>query len=310
MSIAIKLALLATFAAVLVVIARVPTQTRAMRVVRALSILAVVASPLLLDRRPRSFVQTCFVIVVLGVERLLRRNRYDFTGRPHLRNATYMVLIRAVYLAAGYCWLDSLKGNAVPWGLEANHAPVWLQAISIFVAVDLARYVTHYLQHRLDFWWRFHRIHHATTELSALGAYPGHLIDSTFVILIVPTLVAYLLGVRADIFLFGSQIPAAILANAYAHANIDFPRTRAWWAYLVTSPNAHAHHHTKTHARSNFGNVLMIWDWMFGTLEIPEQPPSDFGIDDPRLSQLGILDENLAAFGLAGTAALNEPVSS
>src|SRR5262249_46174431 len=151
-----------------------------------------------------------------------------------------------------YYWLDSMNGNAVPWGLDANHAPVWVQAIAIFIAVDLARYVNHYLQHRLDFWWRFHRIHHSTTQLSALAAYPGHLMDTTLGVLIIPTLVAYLLGVRADVFLFASQIPGAILANAYAHANIDFPRTRAWWAYLVTSPNSHAHHHTKAGGRSNF----------------------------------------------------------
>jgi sterol desaturase/sphingolipid hydroxylase (fatty acid hydroxylase superfamily) len=312
MTIAIKLAVLAALAAMLVMIARVTSRTRGTRAIRTAAILLVVASPLVLDHRPRTVVQTCVVILVLGLERVFRRHPYDFASEPQLRNATYLVLIRAIYLVVGYYWLDSLRGNAVPWGLEANHAPIWLQAILIFLAVDLARYVTHYLQHRLNFWWRFHRIHHSTTELSALAAYPGHLIDSTFVLLLIPTLVAYVLGVRAEVFLFASQIPGVILASGLAHANIDFPRTRAWWAYLVITPNAHAVHHTRAHGRSNFGNVLLIWDWMFGTLQIPQQAPSDFGIDDARVSQMGILDENLAAYGLGGPApaALNEIASS
>jgi sterol desaturase/sphingolipid hydroxylase (fatty acid hydroxylase superfamily) len=309
MSIATKLASLAVLASVLVVIARVPAQTRSMRAVRSLLIVLVAASPLLFDHRPRTLVQTCFVMLFLGLERLLQRAPYNFTSQTHVRNATYLVLVRAIYLAVGYYWLDSLAGNAVPWGLEANRAPVWLQAIAIFLAVDLARYVTHYLQHRLDFWWRCHRIHHSSTELSALAAYPNHLIDGAFdgafVVLIIPSLVGYLLGVRADVFLFASSIPAAILANSYAHANINFPKTRAWWAYLVTSPNAHAHHHTRAHARSNLGNVLLVWDWMFGTLEIPEQVPSDFGIDDPRVSRMGILEQTLAPFGLGGPSRLD-----
>jgi sterol desaturase/sphingolipid hydroxylase (fatty acid hydroxylase superfamily) len=308
MSIALKLASLSALASVLIVIGRVSAQTRTMHAVRSLLIVVVVASPLLFDQRPRTFVQACNILVFLVLERLLQRNPYNFASQTHVRNATYLSLVRAIYLAVGYYWLDSLSGNALPWSLEANHTSVWLQAIAIFFAVDLARHVTHYLQHRLDFWWRFHRIHHSTTELSALAAFPNHLLDSAFVVMIIPTAVAYLLGVRADVFLFASQIPAAILANAYAHANIDFPRTRAWWAYLVTSPNAHAHHHTKAHGRSNYGNVLLIWDWMFGTLEIPEEAPSDFGIDDPRVSQMGILEQTLAPLGLGGPASVDSLV--
>jgi hypothetical protein len=66
----------------------------------------------------------------------------------------------------------------------------------------------------------------------------------------------------------------------------------------VSSPNAHAVHHTRSHGWSNFGNSLLIWDWMFGTIHIPEQAPSDFGIDEPEVTHMGILEQTLLPFGI------------
>jgi sterol desaturase/sphingolipid hydroxylase (fatty acid hydroxylase superfamily) len=56
----------------------------------------------------------------------------------------------------------------------------------------------------------------------------------------------------------------------WAHANIDFPRRRLpWLATFVTSPNAHALHHTKRDDRRNFGEILLVWDRLFGTYQCP-----------------------------------------
>jgi sterol desaturase/sphingolipid hydroxylase (fatty acid hydroxylase superfamily) len=293
-----KLAIFAALAALLVIVHRLPAQTRALRATRFLLIALVVVTPLLLDQRPRIVVLTCLLLVFLALEYVAQRNRYDFVSDAHVRTATYTIIARGTFLAAGYYGLDQLNGVVVPWGLEASHAPIWLQATVIFLVVDFVRYGVHYLQHKFDFWWSFHKIHHSTTEVSALVAGQNHLLDGLLTILIFPTLTAYLLGVRADVFLFAYQIPNIVIASAYAHANINFPKTKAWWAYILSSPNAHAHHHTRLRNRTNFGNTTLIWDWIFGTLEIPREAPSDFGITEPEIAKLGIVAQTLHPFGI------------
>jgi sterol desaturase/sphingolipid hydroxylase (fatty acid hydroxylase superfamily) len=293
-----KLAIYAGLSGLVLIFGTRPARTGQMQAIRFLLIGIVVTIPLILDHRLRTVVQGILVLSFMALEWLFQRNPYVFSSDEHFLSATNTALLRGIYLALGYFWLDRLNGIAVPWGFEAHHAPVWLQAITIFIVVDLVRYMNHRFQHKFDWWWQFHKIHHSALEVSALTSSRGHLFDTTVSILIIPTLIAYLLGVRADVFLFASQIPAVILANAYAHANIDFPKAKAWWAYLLTSPNAHAHHHTRQHGQTNFGNVTLIWDWLFGTIDIPKEAPSDFGIDEPEIATMGVLEQTLHPFGL------------
>ena len=51
------------------------------------------------------------------------------------------------------------------------------------------------------------------------------------------------------------------------------------------SPAHHQIHHSNdfTHFNRNMGSVLAVWDWMFGTLEVPSN-------DNPRLSY-GVKDD-------------------
>jgi sterol desaturase/sphingolipid hydroxylase (fatty acid hydroxylase superfamily) len=298
MTVTFKLAVFAVLSTLLVLFHKLPGQNQRVRFVRGLLILLVVTCPMLLDPRPRTVVQGSLFLFFIGLERLFQRNAYDFTSHEHFLHATYATMLRGIYLAVGYYWLDWLNGAAVPWGFEAHHSPIWLEAIAIFLVVDVFRYWVHRFQHKFDFWWRFHKIHHSAEQITALAADRLHLIEAAPIAVIFPTLIAYLLGVRADVFLFASQIPGVILANAYAHANIDFPKTKAWWAYILNSPNAHSHHHTKQHDRTNYGSTLLVWDWLFGTLDIPKEPPSDFGINEPEIAKMGIMAHTLHPVGL------------
>ena len=44
------------------------------------------------------------------------------------------------------------------------------------------------------------------------------------------------------------------------------------WEHIFISPAQHQVHHSidKQHYNKNYGEVLAIWDWMFGTLYVPQ----------------------------------------
>jgi hypothetical protein len=57
---------------------------------------------------------------------------------------------------------------------------------------------------------------------------------------------------------------------------------------LILSPAHHQIHHSDDpqHFNRNLGSVLAVWDWMFGTLEIPDEknPRLTYGVDEPGVN--------------------------
>src|SRR5262245_17415371 len=74
--------------------------------------------------------------------------------------------------------LDSL----MPGGFRDAVAtqPWWLQAIEVVLLSDLLVYWGHRLQHRVDWLWRFHSIHHSAEHLDWLAAHREHPLDTVY----------------------------------------------------------------------------------------------------------------------------------
>ena len=55
---------------------------------------------------------------------------------------------------------------------------------------------------------------------------------------------------------------------------------------VVSTPTTHAAHHGRhaedpgTHYRGNYGNLLFLWDVIFGTARITRRRPSAFGLEN------------------------------
>ena len=99
---------------------------------------------------------------------------------------------------------------------------------------------------------------------------------------------------------------AVMLACAqFQHANVRLPvRLEAglWWT--LVPPAMHRIHHTPTQedTNSNYGTILTVWDWLFGTLRRrPPDPMSSFGVEALRDPQsLGIIRLLVLPFTLPG----------
>ncbi len=183
----------------------------------------------------------------------------------------------AVALAPG---IDALFGRA-----RAVAVPQWVAApmltIAFFVTYDFAYWLDHYLSHKLPLLWQFHRVHHGAQSLSLLTNFRVHPVDTivfatitALVLGLAETLAGRLIGPSAHPLTVGGTNALVMLSAVglthlqHSHLWITFgPR----WGRWLLGPAHHQVHHSadRRHYDRNFGNVLTLWDRMFGTFYMP-----------------------------------------
>ena len=154
--------------------------------------------------------------------------------------------------------------------------PAALQAVEALLWFELIGYWSHRAFHQVNVLWRYHAIHHSSTEvdwLSSVRVHPVNEIGSRLAQVIPLVLVGYNAGVVVTF------VPILTLYAIMLHANVswDFGRLR----YLIGSPVYHRWHHTseKEGLDKDFAAMFPFVDWMFGTLYFPrDRQPLEFGV--------------------------------
>jgi len=182
-------------------------------------------------------------------------------------------------------YLDQLVPQA--FRAQVQTQPWLLQAIEVILISDLLIYWGHRLQHRMDFLWRFHKVHHSAEHLDWLAAHREHPLDSVYTIGLV-NLPAFIMG-------FPLETLAGVIAfrgiwSIYIHSNVRLPLGPL--RVLIGAPELHHWHHAKDRDAGNYGNVSPLMDVLFGTYTCPDEEPEAFGLQEktPR-TYLGQLIE-------------------
>lgn len=172
-------------------------------------------------------------------------------------------------------WIDGV----VPAGFRAGVAaqPWWLQAFEVVLLSDLCVYWGHRLQHRVDFLWRFHSVHHSAEHLDWLAAHREHPIDTVYTIGLI-NLPAFILGFPLETI--AGLIAFRGLWAIYIHSNVRLPLGPL--KVLVGAPQLHHWHHDRDRRAGNYANISPIMDVLFGTYRCPDHEPEHFGTDEPQ----------------------------
>lgn len=170
-------------------------------------------------------------------------------------------------------WLDNFVSQS--FRAKVQTQPLWLQAIEVLFFSDLLIYWGHRLQHKIDFLWRFHKVHHSAEHLDWLAAHREHPIDSIYTIGLI-NLPAFLMG-------FELEALAAIVAfrgiwAIYIHSNVRLPIGPL--KILIGSPELHHWHHDIERDTGNYANISPIMDKIFGTYVCPKTEPENYGIKE------------------------------
>lgn len=158
---------------------------------------------------------------------------------------------------------------------------------------DLTTYIIHYLMHRFEFLWEFHKIHHAATSLNPVTQYRIHPVELILVNIKETLVFGFVMGVFD--YLSGHQVSAItflginILSFVFLFfgANLRHSSVKLkyfnWIEYVFMSPYQHQIHHSNhpEHYDRNMGSKLALWDWIFGTLLRSKQVNTiNFGISE------------------------------
>lgn len=152
------------------------------------------------------------------------------------------------------------------YGNLLTHWNWGLQFLVFFVANDFARYWLHRWFHESDLLWRIHRVHHATVQMDCLSVIRIHVLESVFknFLLFVPF---QMCGINPEVIVVYNCLD--IIKGFWHHANL---RTYIGpLNYFLNSAELHWWHHSSElpGQRSNYGSILSVWDWLFGTAYWP-----------------------------------------
>ena len=157
-----------------------------------------------------------------------------------------------------------------------------LVSFLLYLAIlDLAEYWRHRLQHRFDWWWALHALHHSQRQLSLWADRRNHLVDDLLGDLWI-VLVALLVGVPPGQFI--GIVVVTRLIESLSHTNVRMSFGR-YGERLLVSPAYHRQHHGigvghEGAARGcNFAPLFPLWDILFGTANFSRSYPAT-GIRD------------------------------
>jgi sterol desaturase/sphingolipid hydroxylase (fatty acid hydroxylase superfamily) len=210
-----------------------------------------------------------FALLMLLVEGWWPRVRVQSAlGRRWLANLlAYLATILTLR------WLPALSmiGAALlaerdGWGLLNSLAapPVVAIAVSI-VAIDLAGYLIHRLEHQAPLLWRIHRLHHSDPDVDVTTTYRFHPFE---VLLRAAVSAVVTIGVGVPVIAVAVYQIISTLTSVLSHANVRLPHTLdAAFGWVVITPDIHRTHHSidRDDSNSNFSVCLSCWDRLFGT---------------------------------------------
>jgi sterol desaturase/sphingolipid hydroxylase (fatty acid hydroxylase superfamily) len=265
---------------------------------------------------------------------------------PSSRLDLRLWIINTIVFASAYgmlaigslLWRNAtLSLTASVFGLhEPDVWPLWailtIATLLELLAYEFGYWISHYLFHAIPALWEFHKVHHSAEVLTTLTEMRTHPVEIIAFMNVIGLCTGIVLG--AMTYLFGAGVRPFTLLNANVVLMLfivtigHLRHSHMWIAFtglagrLFQSPAHHQIHHSDQprHFNKNLGFALAVWDWLFGTLYIPDKYEKiTFGIGaehihfDTVLRSLALPFSHSAhhlatwAAGLKARARRNEP---
>ncbi len=187
-------------------------------------------------------------------------------------------------------WLaPQYKGALADW-------PWWAMVGMLLVVDDMTQYWWHRASHSALL-WPLHRAHHSAQYMSIRVTFRNNF----FYYLMMPGLwfagALLYLGVGGMVYALYIVVKLGVILGAHCAWRWDEPLYRIaalrpfMWVLerTISTPATHWAHHAITnddgvgHYKGNFGNLLFVWDMIFGSAKITRQYPPQVGLIDDHL---------------------------
>ena len=208
-----------------------------------------------------------FLIIIIVLERIVPYRKLRVFKTGFLSDVTFYLFFQPAVL--DLILVDFLRKLPETHRFTLiSHYPTYIQFVIAFLVLELVYYIIHRFMHNIGLLWRFHEVHHSSTEINWLSVARNHAID---VILssIADTVIFILLGVDIKIAVLIGSING--MYGVWKHCNVKIKL--GVLQYIFISPEMHRCHHIAElkYQKANFGNTLSIYDWLFGTAYYPDE---------------------------------------
>lgn len=182
-------------------------------------------------------------------------------GRRHVGPNLVLAALTVVTNVALTAALRSVWAGGRSW----DAVPLALSAAAGVAVLDLCSWTSHLLLHKMEWGWRVHRVHHCDPAVDVTTTFRQHPGETFW-------RAAWRAGPAA---LMGLPLPVVALYELLSalnalleHANVALPeRVERALRRLFVTPHLHKWHHSRDAALTdtNYGNILSVWDRLFGT---------------------------------------------
>lgn len=151
------------------------------------------------------------------------------------------------------------------------------QAAVFYLVYSFGNYWFHRVKHSSPVLWRYvHRFHHAPKKMNTLVTTFKHPFEIIVNLVFLLFIGKFLLGVSPEAGALCLGIEATL--EFFHHSNIHWPKSLARVGFFIQTPPMHLVHHKRGYHNNNFAPVL--WDTVFGTVEVPDVEPTKVGTAD------------------------------
>jgi sterol desaturase/sphingolipid hydroxylase (fatty acid hydroxylase superfamily) len=245
-------------------------------------------------------------VLIVDLMVLRRRSALAYLWRfgPSERLDVFMFALRRLGLSLTMPMLLSagLLSVAVGFVSSRRHAlgnlpSPHLRVVVVIVLLDFLRYWVHRLQHEIDVLWRFHALHHSATSFTLTTGVRVHPVDQLLDTLTAAFVVG-LFGVTATSIAWLAIVKMAVDFAQHSMAPLTYGAVGQW---LVCSPIGHRIHHSPLpeHWDRNYGDVMPIWDRLFGTWYSGSTLNESVGLAGAHHVQDGVVASIVRPFGAA-----------
>ncbi len=149
--------------------------------------------------------------------------------------------------------------HLMEWGKES----FWPYII-VFVFFDFSGYWAHRLQHRVNFFWSHHLVHHSSEEFNLPCALRQQIavMTNVYTLMLVPMA---LIGISPGVLALVG--PIHLFSQFWYHTR--YIGKLGFLEYIIVTPSQHRVHHAMNdiYMDKNYSQIFIVWDRMFGTFQ-------------------------------------------
>lgn len=230
----------------------------------------------------RVAVLTLSIIIFWNIENIAALNFNYKKWRHAFTNSLFTLTDAPVQLILGFSLTFATNWvNTHHWGLlyALPIKSILGQFLFTFVILDFLEYVYHVLMHKIKGLWRVHLVHHSDQVVDTSTVLREHPFETGIRL---SFLVIWVFVTGAGFWMILGRQFVQVISNVFAHANFRLPeRVDKIVSWVFITPNAHhVHHHFQLpYTDSNYGDVLSVWDRLFGTFRRMDAAQVVFGVD-------------------------------